>query len=362
MRRLAVTLLCLAAVAMFAVAAASAVEVDSKAQKITFTGRVQPMWSYTSDDGPPSNQFLLRRARMAMKLKINDWVSGMVEADFGQGATSLKDGYFKAEPLDDFEIIAGQTKRRFDLFELPASPQILVIERDGRIGDRRIPSYSFLTEDLGFADRDIGLFLGCKLADEMVKIDAAVTNGAGENTKPTIGEKAYQARVSLAPLRETDLEINVGISAKPFEKTGTEVGYASAFEVSMEYGDYDAGPHVQAGFVGGKNWKDYVASTDDTPTFMAFQGIATYKHELANAKWFESIEPLVRVSWADPNRDADKDDGLLVTPGVNFFVVSRTRLSVDADIFMPAADDIPSTTLDESATALGLKVASWLYF
>jgi hypothetical protein len=362
MRRLAVTLLCLAAVATFAVAAASAVEVDSKAQKITFTGRIQPMWSYTSDDGPPSNVFLLRRARMAMKLKINDWVGGMVEADFGQGQTSLKDAYFKAEPAEDFEVIAGQTKRRFDLFELTSSTQILVIERDGRIGDRNVASYSWLTEDLGFADRDIGLFLGCKLADEMVKIDAAVTNGAGENTTPTIGEKAFQGRVSLTPLKERDLEINLGVSSKPYLKTGTDVGYAAAFEGSVEYGNFDSGTHLQAGLVGGKNWKRYRSLDDKAPTFVAAQGILTYKHKLANAKWFESVEPLLRISWADPDGDTDKDDGLLLTPGVNLFVVSRTRLSFNADIYMPSEDDIPATTLDESATALGVKVASWIYF
>jgi hypothetical protein len=169
--------------------------------------------------------------------------------------------------------------------------------------------------------------------------------------------------VTFAPLKEKDLAINVGVSAKPYVQTGTDVGYASAFEGSVEYGDFDSGLHLHAGVVDGKNWKHYDSTVDKAPTFMAAQGILTYKHKLAKAKWFEAIEPLVRISWADPDRDTDKDDGLLVTPGVNLFVVNRTRLSLNADIFTPSADDNPATPLlDEGATALGVKVASWLYF
>lgn len=361
MRRVAWTLASLAALVMIASTGASAVEVDSKAQKITFTGRIQPLWSYTSDEGPPSNEFLIRRARLAMKVKINDWVSGIAEPDFGEGKLSLKDAYFKAELGENFELLAGQAKRRFDLFELTSSTQILVIERDGRIGQRKIPSYSFLTEDLGFADRDIGLFCGAQLADEKVSIDAAITNGAGANTAASIGEKAFQARVSVEPLKETKLALNLGVSAKPYVQTGTDVGYAPAFEVSLEYGDFDAGTHLQAGFVDGTNWKEYSAATDEAPSFMAVQGILTYKKEL-KSKWFEAIEPVVRVSWADPNTDADNDDGLLVTPGLNLFVVSRTRFMLNADIFSPTAEDVPATPLDESAVAVGVKLASWIYF
>jgi hypothetical protein len=362
MRRLATTLAGLAALATLTVAVASAVEVDSKAQKITFTGLIEPMWSYTSDDGPPSNEFLIRRARMAMRVKINDWVAGIVEPDFEDGNLNLKDAYVKAELGESVKLTAGQAKRRFDLFELVAPSQLLVIERDGRIGRRNIMSYSYLTEALGFADRDIGLFLDAELADEKVELNAAITNGSGANTSPTIGEKAFQARVSVSPIEDTDLAFNVGVSAKPYEQAGSDVGYAPAFEASLEWGNYDAGWHVQAGFVGGTNWQEYRVADDKAPTFTATQGIVSYKKKLANDGKFEALEPLLRVSWADPSGDAEKDDGLLVTPGVNLFITNRTRLSLDADIYSPSADDNPSTTLDESATAVGVKAASWLYF
>jgi len=381
MRRVAMRLASLMVLGLLAASAARAVEIDSKAEKITLTGRVQPLWTYSSfEDGNPSNEFLLRRARLAMKVKINDWISGVVEPDFGEGKLALKDAYFAFEPVEDrLEFIVGQTKRRYDLFELTSSTQILVIERDGRIGRLKVPSLSFLTEELGYADRDIGLFVLGNTASERVRIEAAVTNGAGANTKPTIGEKAFQGRVSVEPIASRPLTVNGGVSLRPYESTFdrvtgvdtvsvTNVEYGTAFEGSIEYGKWERGPHVQAGVVGGTNFDSDiggVAKTDnrDAASFLALQGIVTYKKAFANPTWFEAVEPLVRVSWADPNTDVDNDGGIVITPGVNLFVTGRTRMMANVDVFVPEANDNPSTTAtDESETLFGVKVASWLYF
>jgi hypothetical protein len=80
------------------------------------------------------------------------------------------------------------------------------------------------------------------------------------------------------------------------------------------------------------------------------QGIVTYKGLFANPHWFEAWEPLLRVSWADPNGDVDNDGGCLVTPGFNLFLVNRTRLSANADIFAPRRTTIRRRRIDESET------------
>ncbi len=380
MRRVAMGLASLMVLWMFAAPTTRAVEIDSKAQKITLTGRVQPLWTYSSrDDGNPSNEFLLRRARLAMKVKISDRVSGIVEPDFGEGKLTLKDAYFTFQPVEArLELLVGQTKRRFDLFELTSSTQMLVIERDGRIGRLKVPSLSFLTEELGYADRDIGLFVMGNAAGERVRIEAAVTNGSGANTKPAIGEKAFQGRVSVEPMKDRPLMLNGAVSARPYESTFdrisgtdtvsvTKVEYGTAFEGSIEYGKWEQGPHLQAGIVGGTNWDEEVGGvpetdTQDAATFVAVQGILAYRKAFANPKWFEAVEPVVRVSWADPNTDVEKDGGIVLTPGVNLCLTGRTRMMANVDIFIPEADDNPSTPLDESATLVGPKVATWLYF
>jgi len=348
-----------------------AVEVDSKAEKITLTGRVQTGWQTSSIKGEPGNEFLIRRARAALRVQINDWISGMVEPDFAPGtAIDLKDCYFRLAPHDNFDISIGQMKRRFDLFELTSSTQMLVIERDGRIGRTKVPSYSFLTEELQFSDRDQGVFLSAHTDNDRVRVEGAVTNGVKANTRPILGAKAFQGRVSFEPVKDTDLALHAGLSVRPYRSIATPMmappdtstSYAPAFEISAELGNFNSGPHVQAGFVSGTNPTTYDGGTDDADSFLAFQVIGSYKHAFANKKWFEAIEPLVRFSYADPDTDEDADGGaddggILITPGVNLFVVGRTRFAANLDVFLP--QEPSGLDVDNEVS---FKAASWLYF
>jgi hypothetical protein len=359
MRKVTIGLVALVA-AGFGATSAGAVEIESKAEKITITGRVQTMWYTSSIQGDPGNEFLVRRARVAMKMKINDWIGGIVEPDFaaGSGNVDLKDCYVKMSPNENIDIIMGQTKRRFDLFELTSSTQILVIERDGRIGRRKKPSLSTFTEGAGYSDRDVGLFVMAHDGKERFNFEGAVTNGAGANEKPTIGAKAFQGRMSMKPVAKTDFMFNVGVSVKPQQTVDatndTSTAYNAAFEGSIEYGNFNKGPHVQAGLVIGDNPATYSATTDDFKSATAFQAIGSYKMPLQNNHWFESVEPLIRIGYADPNTDVDDDGGILLTPGINLFVVNRTRLSANIDIFSPQASG--------ADTEVSFKAASWLYF
>jgi len=362
---------------------APAVEIESKVERITFTGRIQPVW-YTSsiDDFQPSNEFGVRRARVALRLKLNDWVGAMVEYDLGNfGDSELKDAWFRLEPREGLGITLGQWKRRFDLFELTSSTQILVIERDGRIGRTIVPSLSALTEGLEFADRDIGAFLGVEGYDERLRFEFGITNGAGANTRAEVGEKAFQGRISFQPSTTQPWEINAGISAHPHRLGGTapdsaDVNYAPAVEGSVEYGKWKSGPHVQAGLIWGKNWNPALGGRHhDSPDFLTFQIIGAYKMLLANPRWFEAVEPLLRLCSTDPSYDADivptdvhfsrfNSGGVLLTPGVNLYISDRTRFMADVDIFVPdgEAQDNLATPADETDTEFSLKLASWFYF
>lgn len=370
------------ALALAAPRMAAAVEIDSKVERLTFTGRIQPMWFTSSIEGSPSNEFVVRRARVALRLKLNDWVSAMVEYDLGDfGKSELKDAYFRFEPGKHVGITLGQYKRRFDLFELTSSTQILVIERDGRIGRTIVPSLSALTEGLEYSDRDIGAFLALEGYDERLVFEAGVTNGAGANTRPDIGEKAFQGRLSFEPSASRPIELSAGVSVHPHKLLGAQpdsadVAFSPAVEGSLEYGKWKSGPHIQAGLVWGKNWDPALGgSRRDSPDFLTFQIIGTYKKLLANPRWFESYEPVFRLCWTDPNHNATivpsdvrfsrfNSGGLLLTPGLNLFVRDRTRFSANVDIFAPDGDaqDDPATSPDETDTEVSLKLASWFYF
>jgi hypothetical protein len=224
-------------------------------------------------------------------------------------------------------------------------------------------SLSHLTEDLEFADRDIGVKVAVHNSSKNVMADFAITNGTGANKVPhkvsdAIGDKQFTGRVKVKPMQDKDLVIGVGGSAFPYAEFPSDpdssTKYAPAFEVDAEYGNFKEGPHVQAGVVFGDNWMEYDVVEDSAPSFMAVQGIATYKHPVADNKYIEAIEPLVRVSWADWNTDEDDDAGLLFTPGIQIFFAGRNKFAFNVDVFMPEHED--------SDTEFSIKAQTYLHY
>jgi hypothetical protein len=360
---LAVLALCVPALAL------AEPEIKSRAKQITITGRVHAQWFQSSIDTDPSNEFFLRRARATVKVKMNDMWSGEVQPEFGRDGLSLKDAFVRAHPKEGLlEISFGQTKRPFDLFELTSSTEILVIERDGRIGRRGVVSLSRLTERLGYSDRDIGMFVGFKPKSKRYNIYGGVSNGTGANLPAQFSNKAYQGRLSVTPLAWRKWQVFGGVSTRPYHaaESGGNVDkekYATAYELSTELGSFDQGGIAQAGLVTGHNWNgeqtDYDRSTDFTqspPTFVALQGIVAYTLSVRDNGWCKSVRPGIRVSWADPNTDDAKggtnDEGLVITPAFDFVNDSRNRVAINVDIFKPQTGD----------TEFSAKVQSFLYW
>ncbi len=332
------------------VRAGTEVELKSKAAKITLTGRVHTQFNTSSVDRQIGSEFLIRRARITAEVKLNDYVSGKVQPDYGSGKISLKDAYMKLRQAANLSIKIGQFKRPFDLFELTSSTKILVIERGGKIRGASVVSYSTLSEGLGYADRDIGVEADLKSPGGRFSLAVAVTNGTGPNKVPSetddaIGEKQFTARSRIKPVVGTDITFALGATLRPHTLPGTaitksgatvdlDVAYSPAVEFSVEYGDFKRGPHMQAGILRGANWE---ANRADPPGFVAAQWIGTYKKPL-DGEYVQAVEPLVRVSYADPDTETENDGGILVTPGVQFFFVGRNKIAVNVDVFIPDDD------------------------
>lgn len=356
-RRIGSMVLLAAGMAFLPVGKTSAqVEIKSKAVAITITGRQHTQFNTTSVEGKLGSEFLIRRARLTAEVKLNDVVSGKIQPDFGSGKLSLKDAYSKFSFGSRFKVYTGQFKRPFDLFELTSSTQILVVERAGTIrGASGFTSLSSLTEGLHYSDRDIGVKAALRSGDQRYGLDVAVTNGDGSNKVPSklgaddyaVAEKQYTARAFVKPPLDGPLTLSAGITALPVayadsaltaaEGTALAVAYATAFEVAAEWGDWHEGLHVQAGAVFGDNWSKDRASP---PTFLAMQGIVTFRHALPGIKELSAIEPLIRVSWADPDTGTDADAGLLITPGVQIFFIGRSKFAVNLDIFSPQSESL----------------------
>lgn len=331
------------------------VEVKSRAMVLTVTGRMHAQFNTTSVSGESGSEYLIRRARITAELKINDFVSGKIQPDFGEGEISLKDAYLRLSFNPAFRATIGQFKRPFDVFELTSSTQILVVERAGGIrgvdacaGPGGACTFSRLTEKLQFSDRDIGLMIDGEDPSGRFSYAASVTNGTGQNVADENGAKSYTARVSFVPVHNIVVAGHVGAHDYVDPLTGNE--YAVAFGGDVEIGNFDQGLHIQAGVVTGDNWQNLGAGGPGT--FLSTQGIVTYKLPVSENPFVTHVEPVGRVSWGDPDTDAPDDHGWLFTPGFVAYFSGRNKIGINLDIWSPATGDSETS----------LKAQAYLHF
>lgn len=308
---------------------------------LRLSGRLHAQFNTTSVDAEPASEFLVRRARLTLEIGVGKYLSGKIEPDFGEGELDLKDAWARLELHPAFNIQAGQFKRPFDLFELTSSTRILVVERAGGIrgvgacaGPGGVCSFSRLTEGLEFSDRDIGVLIDGRQGS--VSWTAAITNGTGSNTADENGNKSYSGRVAIAVRPHLTVAVNGALHDYVHPTSGVD-RYAHAVGADVEYGSFAGGPHVQAGFVTGENWRNPTGPQDGS-TFLAAQAIATYRANLSEGP-VTGIEPLVRVSYGDPDTDTDADHGWLLTPGLNIHFLTRNRLALNIDYWSPDTGD-----------------------
>ncbi len=323
-------------------AAGAQVQLDSRAVEITLTGRVHMQYRTTSVDGPRSSEFLLRRARFTAHVKVDDLIEGRIQPDFGEGKLSLKDAYLRLNFDPAFRLSFGQFKRPFDIFELYSSTQILTIERTGEIdgvdacaGPGGVCSWSRLTEKLEYSDRDIGILVDGRATDKL-EYRFSITNGTGADKRDKNGTKSYTARVVVQAASHVRLGANVGVHDYFGSTTANE--YAVAYGGDIEIGRYGEEIHLQAGFLAGQNWLNLDA-TGDPSTFLTAQGVVSYRLPITGSSHFTAVEPLARLSWADPNTDAANAGGWLFTPGIALRMAGRNMLVANVDVWSPAAGD-----------------------
>jgi hypothetical protein len=361
--------------ALFATSATAQVELESGAAKIKITGRLQPIYEYSSSAEELSSIFLIRRARITMEITINDWIRGKIQPDYSTGfglenGLRLKDAYIDFVFSEPFRIRMGQFKRPFDMFELTSSTQILVIERTGFVrgvddcaGVGSICSYSRMTEKLGFADRDVGFEIGGMIAGHWVW-SASMTNGAifedivtftdvsGADSLVFSDGKSFGGRLEY---RGSDLKIGGNVAAHDYSNAVREdvVEYGLGYGVDLDWGSYSRpGLHVKAGVTAGDNWKVLDPTTGDPATFWTTQGILAYRFGITDNRYLESIEVVGRASYTDPDTDVSDNEGLLLTPGLVTYFLGRNKAAINVDIYKPGVGD----------TEYSVKMMTYLFF
>ena len=335
--------------------ASAQTEISARTATITVGGRLHAQLSSTTvDDAGPTNIFL-RRARIYLGIEVSDFFEAVLQPDLVDGQARLQDAYVRFNFSDGFVVTVGQMKRAFDLFELSSSTRLSVIERDGRVpgvdhcaGVGGICSWSGLIEELAYAERDVGIRFEGDLS-EKVSYMAAVTNGTGVNVPDENSSKSYSARLQVE--LGGGVRVAANTSIHDYIGSGDDTNYGVALGGDIEFGSWQDGLHLQAGFVTGDNWL-FLDLAGDAATFRTAQVIGSYYIPLDDGERFVGIEPVGRISWGDPDRNGVADGGLLVTPGIMFYVLGRSKVGANLDIYSPQTGD----------TEVSLKLQTFLYF
>jgi hypothetical protein len=334
------------------------VEISSKAMSMKIDGRLHFQFNHTSvETAQLPTSFFVRRARLEFDIKVNDFISGRLQPEFGEGVTGLRDAFVKLNFSPALQATFGQFKRPFDLFELTSSSQILVIERAGGVraiadcaGVGNVCTLSRFTEKLNYSDRDLGVMVDGGLGRSGLHYWASITNGRGPNNDiDENGSKSFTGRLAyeVGPVR---IGGNVGVHDYPNDSTGTDA-YGTAFGADVDWGEFEKpGPHVQVGFIYGDNWKNL--TTPDPTKFMTGQVIGTYMFPINENRFVYGIEPVFRASWGDPDTDVRDDGGWVFTPGFAIHFTGRNKFAVNVDVWTPATGD----------TEYSLKAQTYLHF
>jgi hypothetical protein len=249
-------------------------------------------------------------------------------------------------------LTVGQFKRPFSLFFLASSLDLSVIERDGRIeGVDRCPgvggvcSLTGLLRGLRLSDRDVGVLL----EDEGERVSWAVslTNGTGANVADENDAKSVSGRfgVAVGGGWEVAGQMAVHDHLDPAGRTS----FAPAWSVDAQYGTWRDGLLVQAAVAGGENWR--IADSD--AWFLAAQAVASLHRAVGNGEGLvEAVEPLLRISVADPRTGSAGDGGLVVTPGFMAYVEGRNKVGVNLDAYLP----------ETGSAELSLKLQTFFHF
>jgi hypothetical protein len=333
---------------------------DRPAVTVSLNGRMQFQWNSTSVDTVeagtpttpiPSSTFETRRVRLEANVTVEEWIRGMVEADFALGRLVLKQVWMSLQVDPALVVRAGQFKKPFSLIELRSSTQNAVIERGVRIrnleqalavADPTQPRFRNLVlpgEEYALlaAQNYMSYDMGVELSGAYGALGwaAGVFNGTGADARDENNAKQLAARVTVAPQVGKPLRLGAGVSHSEMNfpaanSPGRSAG--NAVELDAELGGFRNGLWVLAEATGGRN-----LATDGT--FRGAQGVVSYFLGTGTGR-IEGVEPVARVSWGDPDDDIDDDAGLLVTPGINLYFFGRNRLMFNWDIYMAQNDAI----------------------
>ncbi|MDX1623457.1 MAG: porin [Gemmatimonadota bacterium] len=302
---------------------------------------VQPQYNTTTvDAADASSEWLLRRARLGVRVWLAGWLRGDLEADFGKGGAKLTDAAIRLEFDPRFRLRAGQYKKPFDALELTSSKELLVIERDGAPRGTAGPTPNGLVTDLLYAARDIGAEWNGTFGRWSATV--AGFNGSGANTSDEDDGKQVAARLTVEMADGWSLAgawTANRLELPPRDAPVLEEEWVQAGEIALTRGEYaEPGLQVLAQAMFGDNWDGGLGGGPEA-SFLAAQAIAAWHVAVFDVPYLIGWEPAGRVGWTDPDTDVDDDDATLWTAGVNLYHHERVKTQLGVDVLSPAEGD-----------------------
>lgn len=306
--------------------------------ELAINGRVQTQINTTTVDGQQPTEWLLRRVRLEASVWVNEFVTGKIQPDFAGDRVSIKEAYLKLLFSPGVQLLAGKAFRPFSVLEQTSSNRILPIERGLRIrGVNGFDEYRVINE-LQYSDREIGL----QLMGEPAAAPLGLAYAAGVFRGPLSGRVGAQdthqfaARVSVEPVEH--VRVGAGWSNRHFVDarrtlvpTQPVLERGNAYEVDLEIGKFDPGFHL----LGEVAFGDFDPAAD-----VGFFGAHTwlaYRTPPLSPR-VSTVEPVLRLSYANVDAPPRELGGTLVTPGVNIYFGPLNRVMFNYDLWSPAGD------------------------
>lgn len=316
----------------------------------------------------------MRRARLDVRVHVNDLVQGRITPDFAIGDdVQLQYAYVRLAFAPAFQVVAGTADRPFSLLDEQGADEIVPIERGARFRGRRTLDLYRLTELVGSAGRSLGVQVQGEPANGRTGVSyaAGYFRGALGEDLATPGPYDIQQLAGRFAVRPTSrLLLGAAVSNRRYfaveaddatgaggtDTTRPATGSAAAhgqrgasarrgtsWEADLQYGRSGAaGPLALVTYATG------VLDPFRGGRFRGAQGWVAYRTRALSAR-VRGVEPLLRASWGDPQGRQAADGGVLWTPGVNVYFGPAARLMVDVDRWNPRAGT--ATTSATSAKA-----------
>jgi hypothetical protein len=309
--------------------------------RLTFNGRVQTIFNTTSVDDEPAARMDLRRVRLEANLHVGRFIQGKIQPEFAGSRVSIRDAYVRFNFDPGLQLWAGQAHRPFGIISPISSVRMLPIERGLRIRgvEDAFEQYTLIS-DLGYSDRDVGL----QLRGEPRGAPLGLSYAAGFFNGPAVTDAPHEdtwqgvARVALRPVSG----VRVGASWSRIDHVGAggdeapETREGQAWGADVELGSDRGGLHV-VGEVSAGDFDPFAGAE-----FLGAQGWVGYRTGRVSSA-ISAVEPLLRVSYGDPDVDDDTlieaTGGTLITPGVNLWLGGLNRIALNWEFWNPDSDE-----------------------